>query len=346
MNSFYPLKVSQIRVLTANAVELKFEIPEELELTFNFMAGQYITIKQQINGEEARRAYSICSTNAEGVAIGVKKLEGGKMSTFLTADVKLGDTLEVMPPAGNFILQGKNIVGICAGSGITPILSMIKTILLNNDNSKFTLIYGNKTQDSTMFANQLKELQVANPDRLKIHWVFSRESIAGAINGRLDKNNIQHLLNTFSYLKSADEYFICGPGKMIDTVSDFLTMKRIEKSKIHFERFTAAEKEEKYKEPAEKIVSNVLVSIDGDDFEFTLSSNGKSILDAAMDAGADVPFSCKGGVCCTCKAKVMEGKAIMDQNSSLSEDEIEEGFILTCQAHPITENIVVDFDEM
>ena len=337
MNSFYSLKVSQIRALTTNAVELKFEIPAELYSKFNFIAGQYITIKHQIGDEEVRRSYSICSSIKEGISIGVKKVETGKMSSFLTTKIKEGDVLQVMPPTGNFVLQGKNVVGICAGSGITPILSMIKTILLNNDNSKFTLIYGNKTQDSTMFYSDIKQLNI------NTHFVFSQEKVEGTREGRIDKN----MLDTFSdKILSADAYFICGPGEMIDTVSDFLTMKGIEKSKIHFERFTTTEKEDKSKEPTEKITSNVLVSIDGDDFEFTLSSNGKSILDAAMDAGADVPFSCKGGVCCTCKAKVMEGKAIMDQNSSLSEDEIEEGFILTCQAHPITENIIVDFDEM
>ena len=337
MNSFYPLKVSQIRALTTNAVELKFEIPAELKSQFNFKAGQYITIKHQIRGEVVRRAYSICSSIEEGISVGVKKVETGKMSSFLTTKIKEGDILEVMPPTGNFVLQGKNVVGICAGSGITPILSMIKTILLNNDNSKFTLIYGNKTQDSTMFYSDIKQLNI------NTHFVFSREKVEGEKEGRIDRN----MLDVFSHkILSADAYFICGPGEMIDTVSDFLTMKGIEKSKIHFERFITTEKEETSKKQTEEITSNVLVSIDGDDFEFTLSSNGKSILDAAMDAGADVPFSCKGGVCCTCKAKVMEGKAIMDQNFSLSEDEIEEGFILTCQAHPITENIIVDFDEM
>ena len=336
MNSFYPLKVSQIRALTTNAVELKFEIPAELKSKFNFKAGQYITIKHQIRGEEVRRAYSICSSIEEGISVGVNKVETGKMSFFLTTKIKEGDVLEVMPPTGNFVLQGKNVVGICAGSGITPILSMIKTILLNN-NSKFTLIYGNKTQDSTMFYSDIKQLNIDT------HFVFSKEKVEGAKEGRIDRN----MLDTFSdKILSADAYFICGPGEMIDTVSDFLTMKGIEKSKIHFERFTTTEKEETSKKQTEEITSNVLVSIDGDDFEFTLSSNGKSILDAAMDAGADVPFSCKGGVCCTCKAKVIKGKASMDQNFSLSEEEVEEGFILTCQAHPITENIIVDFDEM
>ena len=337
MNSFYPLKVSQIRALTTNAAELKFEIPAELKSKFNFKAGQYITIKHQIEGKEVRRAYSICSSIEEGISVGVKKVETGKMSSFLTTKIKEGDILEVMPPTGNFVLQGKNVVGICAGSGITPILSMIKTILLNNDNSKFTLIYGNKTQDSTMFYSDIKQLNI------NTHFVFSREKVEGAKEGRIDRN----MLDVFSdKILSADAYFICGPGEMIDTVSDFLTMKGIEKSKIHFERFTTTEKEETSKKQTEEITSNVLVSIDGDDFEFTLSSNGKSILDAAMDAGADVPFSCKGAVCCTCKAKVMQGKAIMDKNFSLSDEEVAQGYILTCQSHPASENIVVDYDEM
>ena len=337
MNSFYLLKVSQIRALTTNAVELKFEIPAELKSKFNFKAGQYITIKHQIGGEEVRRAYSICSSIKGGISVGVKKVETGRMSSFLTTKIKEGDVLQVMPPTGNFVLQGKNVVGICAGSGITPILSMIKTILLNNDNSKFTLIYGNKTQDSTMFYSDIKQLNI------NTHFVFSKEKVKGTKEGRIDKN----MLDTFSdKILSSDAYFICGPGEMIDTVSDFLTMKGIEKSKIHFERFTTTEKEETSKKQTEEITSNVLVSIDGDDFEFTLSSNGKSILDAAMDAGADVPFSCKGAVCCTCKAKVMQGKAIMDKNFSLSDEEVEQGYILTCQSHPTTENIVVDYDEM
>jgi ring-1,2-phenylacetyl-CoA epoxidase subunit PaaE len=332
MNSFYPLRVSQIRALTTSAVELKFEIPAELESEFNFKAGQYITIKQNISGEEVRRAYSICSSNTEGVCVAVKRIEGGKMSSFLTTNIKEGDILEVMPPTGNFVLHGKNVIGICAGSGITPIISMMKT-----HDSDFTLIYGNQTISSTMFYSDIKRLNI------NTHFVFSREKVEGAKEGRIDRN----MLDTFSdKILSADAYFICGPGEMINTVSDFLTMKGIEKSRIHFERFTATEKEETPKNQTEKITSNVLVSIDGDDFEFTLSSNGKSILDAAMDAGADVPFSCKGAVCCTCKAKVMQGKAIMDKNFSLSDEEVAQGYILTCQSHPISENIVVDYDEM
>ena len=331
MNSFYPLKVKKIRKLTLNAVELKFEIPAELESKFNFKAGQYITIKQNISGEEVRRAYSICSSNTEGICVGVKRVEGGKMSSFLTTNIKEGDILEVMPPTGNFILQGKNVVGICAGSGITPIISMIKT-----HDSNFTLIYGNQTISSTMFYDDLKELNV------KTFFVFSKEKVEGAKEGRVNVNVLESLPKK---ILSADAFFICGPGEMIDTVSAFLLKKGIKKSKIHFERFTASKKQ-KQTEQTDEITSNVLVSLDGDDFEFQLSSNGQSILDAAMEAGADVPFSCKGAVCCTCKAKIMKGKAVMDKNYSLSKKEVAEGYVLTCQAHPITANIVVDYDEI
>jgi ring-1,2-phenylacetyl-CoA epoxidase subunit PaaE len=331
MNSFYPLKVEKIRQLTSNAVELRFEILSDLESKFNFQAGQYITIKQTINGEEVRRSYSICSSNSEGICVGVKHIEGGKMSSFLTTNIKEGDILEVMPPTGNFILQGKNVVGICAGSGITPIISMIKA-----HNSNFTLIYGNQTISSTMFYDDLNELNV------KSFFVFSKEKVDGAMKGRIDATLLESLS---SNICSADDFFICGPGEMIDEVSDFLLKKGVERSHIHFERFIASKKK-KQTEQTDEITCNVLVSLDGDDFEFQLSSDDQSILDAAMEAGADVPFSCKGAVCCTCKAKVKEGKAVMDANYSLSKEEVSEGYILTCQAHPITENIVVDYDEI
>jgi len=346
MNKFHSLTISRIQQLTTDAVAIHFDV-ENNDL-FQFQAGQYITIKQDINGEQVRRAYSICSANNEGVAIGVKKVEGGKMSTFLTENVKEGDVLEVMPPSGNFVIKEdkKHIVGICAGSGITPILSVLKTELAKDSDAKFTLIYGNKTQESTMFTEQLKKLQVDFPTRLKIHWAFSRERVAGAINGRLDKNNIQQLLNTFVALKTADTYFICGPGELIDNANELLLLNKVNQNNIHFERFTVVEKEENTSDDTDEIIANVMVSVDGEDFEFTLSNKGQTILDAAMEQGADVPFSCKGAVCCTCRAKVMEGSVTMDANYSLSEDEVAEGYVLGCQARPASANVVIDFDEM
>ena len=346
MNKFHPLTITNITKLTADAVAISFDVSNNS--LFQFEAGQYITIKKEINGEQVRRAYSICSTNAEGVTIGVKKVAGGKMSTFLTENIKEGEVLEVMPPSGNFIIKGdnKHIVGICAGSGVTPILSMIKTVLAQDSDNKFTLIYGNKTKDSSMFAAELLQLQENNSDRFKIHNAYSREGVSGAINGRLDKNTIQQLLNTFRPIKTADAYFICGPGELIDNANELLLLNNINQAKINFERFTVVEKEEVADNAAVEIIANVMVSVDGEDFEFTLSNKGQTILDAAMEQGADVPFSCKGAVCCTCKAKVMEGKVTMDANYSLSEEEVAEGFVLGCQARPASANVVVDFDEM
>ena len=346
MNKFHPLIITNITQLTADAVAISFDVSDNA--LFQFEAGQYITIKNDINGEEVRRAYSICSTNKEGVTIGVKKVESGKMSTFLTEKIKVGDMLEVLPPSGNFVIKGdnKHIVGICAGSGVTPILSMIKTELAKDSTAKFTLIYGNKTKVSSMFADELEQLQADNSDRLKIHNAYSREGVAGAINGRLDKNTIQQLLNTFLPIKTADAYFICGPGELIDNANELLLLNNINQAKINFERFTAVEKAKVADNDSDEIIANVMVSVDGEDFEFTLSNKGQTILDAAMEQGADVPFSCKGAVCCTCKAKVMEGKVTMDANYSLSEEEVAEGFVLGCQARPASANVVVDFDEM
>ena len=346
MNKFQPLIITNITQLTADAVAISFDVSDNA--LFQFEAGQYITIKNDINGEEVRRAYSICSTNKEGVTIGVKKVESGKMSTFLTENIKVGDMLEVLPPSGNFVIKGdnKHIVGICAGSGVTPILSMIKTELAKDSAAKFTLIYGNKTKVSSMFADELEQLQADNSDRLKIHNAYSREGVAGAINGRLDKNTIQQLLNTFLPIKTADAYFICGPGELIDNANELLLLNNINQAKINFERFTTVERAKVADNDSDEIIANVMVSVDGEDFEFTLSNKGQTILDAAMEQGADVPFSCKGAVCCTCKAKVMEGKVTMDANYSLSEEEVAEGFVLGCQARPASANVVVDFDEM
>jgi ring-1,2-phenylacetyl-CoA epoxidase subunit PaaE len=334
MNKFYSLKVNEVRKLTDDSIEISFEIPDELLDKFKFKAGQYITIKSTINNEEVRRAYSLCSSpNSEKISVGVKKIKGGRMSTFLNEKLRNGDNIEVMPPSGNFILgDEKHIIAICAGSGITPILSMIKYV-----KSDVKLIYGNKTEDSTMFYSEIKELNNDN------HFLFSRENVGGSINGRITSDTLKNINGIFD----ADAYYICGPGEMIDSVSDFLKENEV-KGKINFEKFNLSKKSKVENSNSEdsEIISNITVIMDGDEFYYTLSSKGDTILASAIDEGIDVPFSCKGAVCCTCKAKVMSGKAIMNKNYSLSEEEVEDGFILTCQAHPITENIVVDFDEM
>lgn len=338
MSKFYPLKIESIRNLTSDAVEIKFLLSEELKDEFIFEPGQYITVKHLINGEDIRRCYSLCSSAIEGdLAIGVKKIQGGKMSTFLVEDVNVGDIIDVMPPSGNFILEGSpnHIVAICAGSGITPIMSMMKST-----SSNFTLIYGNKTIETSMYFEDLKKMNK------NIYNVYSKEKVEGCFNSRISPAILNQINGVDSFL-NADAFFLCGPGEMIDTVKSFLIEKSVNESRIHFERFTTSDNQENNLDSDnEEIISNVMVIVDGDEFEYTLSSEGDSILDSAIEQGADVPFSCKGAVCCTCRAKVIQGQAKMDQNFSLSEQEVEDGFILTCQAHPITKDILIDFDEI
>ena len=343
MSKFHSLTVTDINNLTSDAVEINFDISKTND--FDFLPGQYITLKHEIDGEEVRRAYSICSAPSEGLCIGVKKVQGGKMSTFLVNNLNIGDTLEVMPPSGNFIFNGdqSHAVAICAGSGITPIFSMIKS---SRANTRFSLLYGNKSEESAMFLDELKDIKKSKSRNLDLHLFFSKERVLSSINGRIDKNNLQQMLNTFNDLKEANEYYICGPGDLIDNVKELLLLNNVNESKIHFERFTASEKADNVSTKDNDILSNVTVCVDGDDFEFTLSSKGQYILDAAMEHGADVPYSCKGAVCCTCKGKVMEGKVTMDANYSLSDDEVAQGYFLGCQARPASPKVVVDFDEM
>ncbi|MDG1719573.1 MAG: FAD-binding oxidoreductase [Flavobacteriales bacterium] len=334
MNKLYTLNITEINTLTSDSVEIKFGIPSDISSKFKFKAGQYITIKHNINGEEIRRSYSLCSDpNTNEIAVGVKRVEGGKMSTFLTKEIKIGDALEVIPPTGNFVFEEGNVVAICAGSGITPILSMMKS-----SNSLFTLIYGNKTVESTMFYDEIRDINSDN------HFVFSREEVGGCSHSRINNSVIETVLQG-DYKDRV--FYICGPGELIENTQKFLIKNGVKNSDIFFEMFTSVKKKDAVnKSETNEKICNITVIMDGDEFEYKLSSIGDTILDSAMEEGADIPFSCKGAVCCTCKAKVMEGKAIMDENYSLSEEEVEEGYILTCQAHPTTENIIVDFDEM
>ena len=353
MKNFYSLKVLDIKSLTKDSVCIRLDTLNMDSKLFHFISGQYITIKKIINNEDVRRSYSLSSAPWEGIEIGVKRIENGLMSTFLTKELKVGDFVDVMPPSGNFYLdpeeKGSHYVAICAGSGITPILSMIKQVVNHNPNSLFTLIYGNQTRNSTMFLNDIQYLENNYQSQFFAHYIFSRQDVSDCLKGRIDNVLLEELFKSSKNLKEADSYFLCGPGEMIDNVDQFLKNSGVESNKIHFERFTSGvntKKDNSNDIKNDEIISNVMVSVDGDDFEFKLSSKGETILDAAMNAGADLPFSCKGGVCCVCKAKVIEGKVEMDQNYSLSEEEVAQGYILGCQSHPASSNVVVDFDEM
>ena len=270
MRQLHPLKISKINQLTDDAVELIFDIPENLMSEFKFTAGQYITICSSIDDKDIRRAYSLCSDpNSGEIAVGVKRVEGGRMSTFLTQELKEGDILDVMPPKGSFCLNNeKNIIGICAGSGITPILSMIKST-----SSKFTLVYGNKTQSSSMFQEELNNMNITS------HYTYSREKVEGCFNSRIDKNLLSKLSENELFL-NADGYYICGPGEMIDNVNQFLKDSGTESNKIHFERFTsgvAPKKDNNKGIKSEEIISNVMVSVDGDDIQLSATQGGSAI---------------------------------------------------------------------
>lgn len=356
MSKFFPLKVSEVKRETNDTVILSFEIPTEIANDFKYKQGQYLTFRIKIGNEELRRSYSLCSSPFEKSAlkVAVKEVPGGKMSSFINKSLKVGDTIDTLPPAGNFLTElnaanSKHYVAFAAGSGITPVFSILKSVLIAEPKSRFTLVYANRNKSSIILNNDIQELVNKYADRFNLVNVFSADnSELEILKGRLDKNSIPPIVKQFNLL-SGDEYFICGPEEMILSVSDFLTKEGKNKSNIHFELFTTPVNLKSSTETTNqtedfKGESKVKVIIDGIETSFTLNAGGINILDAAMNAGADAPFSCKGAVCCTCKAKVIEGKVSMDMNYSLTDNEVANGYILTCQAHPQSSDIVIDYD--
>jgi len=352
MSHFHLLKVAEVRRETSEAVSVSFQIPESLKSTFQYQAGQYITIRATINGEDVRRSYSLSSAPHESdFRIAVKTVDGGKMSNWINNYLKTGDQVEVMAPVGNFIVHTqtgaqRKYVAFVAGSGITPVMSIIKQVLRDETASHFTLYYGNRTPDSVIFKNELAQLVSQSNGRLHVYHVLSRAQQEDALlNGRISGDNAVRMLRHYNGIE-ADAYLLCGPGDMIVSVDKALQNEGVNKEKIHYEFFTAPVAGDA---PAPSVVpetgtSKVKVIMDGIDYEFNLDYQGKTILDASMDAGVDAPFSCKGAVCCTCKAKITKGSATMDMNYALSDSEVAEGYVLTCQAHPATNEIEVDYD--
>jgi ring-1,2-phenylacetyl-CoA epoxidase subunit PaaE len=351
---FHKLKVKTVKKETADCVSVSFFIPEQLQKEFTFEQGQNITLKKNIDGEELRRSYSICTAPFENeLKIAVKKVEGGKFSTFANNFLKAGDELEVLPPTGKFntTLQAENrkqYAAFAAGSGITPILSIIKTTLQTEPFSNFTLVFGNRSRSSIIFFEELEGLKNMYLQRFNFINVLSREKTDAPINyGRINNEKLIALNKLVNY-NNVDEYFICGPEEMIFCIKDFLKLQGIDKSKIHFELFGTPGKKTVGKVQLEvgsnSTKSKITLKLDGRSFDFDLGFNSDTILDAALKEGADLPFACKGGVCCTCKAKLLEGKAEMEVNWGLEQEEVEQGYILTCQSHPTTERVIVDFD--
>ncbi|MEZ4910763.1 MAG: 2Fe-2S iron-sulfur cluster-binding protein [Saprospiraceae bacterium] len=353
--SFYPLTVSEIRRLNKESVSITFSIPDNLKSTFQFISGQYLTIRSKTVGEEIRRSYSICSfENGDTCTIGIKKVKDGVFSSYANSVLKKGDILEVMPPQGSFTIassEHNHVVFFAAGSGITPILSHIKSLLFNFSHTKVTLFFGNRNFESIMFREELEGLKNKFIDRFALYHVFSKEKIGLPIfHGRIDINKTKELVQTFLENDEISHFLICGPNEMVFSVRDGLLSKNISENKIKFELFNVsnlksiANPDESLPHTPE-IISNISIQMDGDIFEFELSSAGQNLLDAALENGADLPFSCKGGVCSTCKAKVLKGNVRMDINYALEPDEVENGYILMCQSHPLSEDIYIDFDQ-
>jgi ring-1,2-phenylacetyl-CoA epoxidase subunit PaaE len=353
---FHKLTVKNIRHETADCVSIAFDIPNVLAKDFSFDQGQSITLKTIINSEEIRRTYSICSAPFENeLRIAVKKADGGSFSTYINDNLKKGDELEVLPPTGNFNTNlykknKKNYIAFAAGSGITPVISIIKTTLQTEPLSSFTLIYGSRNRSAIIFFEELQGLKDKYIQRFNLINILSREKTENPINsGRIDAEKLKVLEKNIDY-KSFDEAFICGPIEMIFVVKEFLDQEGIAKEKIHFELFTVpGQKQSTVKKPLvinENIdeQSDISVKVDGRSFNFRLLFNSINILDAALQQGADLPFACKGGVCSSCKARLVEGEVEMDANFSLEPEEVAQGFILCCQSHPKTKKVVIDFD--
>lgn len=354
---FHPLSIKEVKKETADCITVLFDVPPNLTTAFQFTQGQSLTMRTTINGEEVRRTYSICSSPLDKqLRVAIKKVEGGLFSTFAFEQLKKWDILEVMPPVGSFYTaldpaQHKSYTAFASGSGITPILSIIKTTLATEPNSSFTLVCGNKSRSSIIFFEELEALKNKYINRFNLIHLLSREKTDADINfGRITKEKCSQLFDKLINIKTTDEFFICGPENMIFSVKDFLSTNGVDEKKIHFELFTTPGQQKAashmpHAASKEGPQSNITVKLDGRSFDFTIPTNSDTtILDAAMQQGADVPYACKGGVCCTCKAKLLEGEVSMDVHWGLEQEEIEQGYILTCQSHPKTEKVVVDFD--
>ena len=337
----FHLLETEVIHLNEDAVKIIFSVPSELSSIYKtFVPGQYVNIEVSINGEKHRRSYSICSGKNEPLAIAVKAIDKGTVSVWCNRALKTGDKIAVSQPEGSFCLanEHQNVVAIAAGSGITPILSIAKEIEKNGHH--LTLFYGNRTKSSALFLDELSSLK-----SVQQHLYFSGESVENATNGRIDKENFTQAIKSNLSLLRADAFFICGPEQMILDCKEILRYFGVQDSKIHFELFTAPSHEAK-DEPASNFegTSHVKVILDGEVTAMDIKVPGATILESVDKIGLDAPYSCRGGVCSSCKAKVTEGIVQMRYNYSLTDEEVKKGYILTCQAIPQSENVTIDFD--
>jgi ring-1,2-phenylacetyl-CoA epoxidase subunit PaaE len=354
---FHPLAVQSVEQLTEDAVAITFAVPDELRDNYAFDAGQHLTVRTEIDGVEIRRNYSICAPATSGrLRVAVKRLEGGVFSRFATGALAAGDVVDVMTPTGRFVPrldagQAKHYCAVAAGSGITPVLSIVATVLDVEPLSTVTLVYGNRTTRSVMFLDELADLKDRHPTRFRVINVLSREQQdVELFNGRIDAAKLTRLMETLIPPDSVDEWFLCGPFAMVEQARDTLLAAGVQLAHVHVELFHVegeAPRESVAEQDATRDAgtSSVTITLDGRATTFDVPRGGPRILDAALAVRADAPYACKGGVCGTCRAKLVTGEVAMDRNYALEPDEIESGFVLACQSTPITDEVVLDFDK-
>lgn len=348
MADFHKVHIKEVKRETANAVSVLFDIPTNLKEDFKFLAGQYITLQTEVGETLISRSYSLCSTPKSGdVRVSVKEVENGTFSTHANTKLKTGDIIEIKAPEGGFYLKpeaNKNYIAFAAGSGITPILSMIQSTLEDEPSANFTLVYGNKTAADTIFYDDLNALKEKYPTQFKLHYIFSREDVKNQLRGRIDKSVTNYFVKNMYKETSFDAAYLCGPEEMIQEVSNTLKANNFTEENIHFELFTTSVNEEAIAKIKEG-TTEITVMLDDEETTFTMQQTD-DILAATLRNNLDAPYSCQGGVCSSCMCKVTEGKAVMVKNSILTDSEVEEGFILACQAHPTTSKITIDFDDV
>ena len=354
---FHELKVAAVEPDTDEAVIVRFDVPAELREVFQFTQGQYLTLRAMVNGEDLRRSYSICAGLDDGLLrVGVRKVAGGRFSHWVNSQLKAGDVIQVFPPQGRFFVplapsEARHYLGVAGGSGITPILSIMKTVLAREPKSRFTLLYGNRRVNSTMFKDEIADLKDRYTGRLALHAVFSDEAVESDLfAGVLNRDKVAAFLNTLVPPASISHAFLCGPFQMNDEAEAALRAAGVAEERIHVERFGTPEMQQGKPaphelKPGDAAQAQVTVIRDGFTRVIEVLASDPSLLDAAARVGMDVPYSCKSGVCSTCRCKVLEGEVRMDRNFALEKHELAAGFVLACQAHALTPKVTLSFDE-
>ncbi len=357
---FHRLRIAETQAITRDALAITFEVPEALRDTFHYVQGQYLTLRTTLEGEELRRSYSICAAAQEQrLRVAVKRVAGGLFSNWAAEQLRPGVEIEVMPPQGHFHLPaqgaggsrgiGRHVVAFASGSGITPVLSIVKTTLLGESDARVTLVYGNRSSSGVMFKEELEDLKDQYLGRLNLVWIMSREpQDIPLFNGRIDHEKCSQLLTQWLDPSTIDAAFICGPEDMMLATSQALQDHGVDKARIKAELFGTAPRSgirpQRVAAPGSGLCE-VEVVLDGTRRSFTMAKSQDSLIDAGLKAGLELPYSCKGGVCSTCRAKVTEGEVDMDINFALEDYEVARGFVLCCQSYPVTDRLVINFDE-